>query len=96
MPVWQLDPFDPKSNNWRASTYNRRVIIRAPDEQRAREIANLAFGIIAEHIHGRDTPILPWLHADVVKCQEIEAGPYEEDGEDEIVDPSEYDNESRR
>ena len=30
------------------------------------------------------------------QCQKIEAGPYEEDGEDEILDPSKYDDKWRR
>ena len=96
MPIWQLDPSDPKSNHWRASTYNGRVIIRAPDELRARAIANRAFGIVAEYIPGTDTPLLPWVHSGLVECQKIEAGPYEEEGAEAILDPSKYDNEWRR
>ncbi len=96
MPNWQLDPIDPKSNNWRASTYSGRVIIRAPNEQRAHEIANRAFGIVAVYLSGTDTPLLPWVHSEIVECRKVALGSYEEVGPDEILYPSEYDSDWRR
>ena len=95
MPIWQLDPVNAADNNWRASTYSGRVIIRAPDELRARKIANLAFGIFAEY-PSTDIPDLPWMHSELVECQKTETGPYEEEGAEAILDPSKYDNKWRR
>ena len=80
MPIWQLDPINPTGNNWRTSTYNCRVIIRALDELRARQIADLAFEIVPEHIPSVATPLQTWLDDSFVECQKIEAGPYEEEG----------------
>ena len=91
MAIWQLDPINSSDHNWRASTYVGRVTIRAPDEQRARQIAGRAFGIAADHIPGMEVPITPWLYGHLVGSQRVGAGAYEEEGEDAIVEPSEHD-----
>ncbi len=99
MAIWQLDPIDSSDHNWRASTYVGRVIIRAPDEQRAREIATYALRIAAERIPGMEVPIvpiIPWAYGHLVECERIEAGTHKEDGEDAILEPSEYDDRWRR
>ena len=96
MSIWQLDPINLSDHNWRASTYTGPVTIRAPDEQRAREIASYAFGIAAEHDPELAVPIIPWGYGHLVKCERTEAGTHLEDGEDAIVDPSEYDERWRR
>ncbi len=91
MPIWQLDPIDSTDQNWRASTYSGRVIVRAAAEERAREIATLAFGIAAQHIPGMERPLNPWEYAGLVECQQIEAGAYQEGGPEAILEPAEYD-----
>ena len=96
MAIWQLDPINPSDHNWRASTYAGRVTIRAPDEQRARQIACYAFGIAAEVIPGMEVPITPWEYGHLVKCERTEAVAHSEDGEDAILEPSEYDDRWRR
>ncbi len=96
MPIWQLDPIDSTDQNWRASTYSGRVIVRAPVEKRARQIATLAFGIATERIPGTDPLFPPWKHGDLVECQKIEAGPHQEEGPEAILEPAQYDHEWRR
>jgi len=96
MAICQHDPIDISDHNWRASTYVGRVIIRAPDEQRAREIATYALGIAAEHIPGMEVPTIPWEYGHLVECERIEPGAHAEDGEDAILEPSEFDERWRR
>ncbi len=96
MAIWQLDPIDPTDHDWRASTYSRRVIVRAPTEERARHIATLAFGITPQHIPGMEVPLIPWDYRNLVECQKIEAGPYQEEGAEAILEPAEYDHEWKR
>ncbi len=95
MAIWQLDPIDPKDHNWRASTYSRRVIVRAPTEERARHIATLAFGIAAERTLGMEVPLIPWDYGNLVECKKIEAC-YQEERAEAILEPAEYDHEWKR
>jgi hypothetical protein len=94
--IWQLDPIDPTDHTWRASTYSRRVIVRAPTEEKARHIAFLAFRIAAQSIPGTEVPLTPWDYEYLVECQKIEAGPYQEEGAEAILEPAEYDHEWKR
>ncbi len=96
MAIWQLDPIDPTDHIWRASTYSRRVIVRAPTEERARHIALLAFRKAAEHIPRMEVPVTPWDYEHLVECQKIEGGSYQEEGAEAILEPAEYDHEWRR
>ena len=96
MAIWQLDPIDPKDHNWRASTYSRRVIVRAPTEERARQIATLAFRIVPNYIPGMEELLSPWDYESLVECQKIEPGSYQEDGAEAILEPAEYDHKWRQ
>ncbi len=86
MPVWELEPIDPDDFNWRASTYKGRVVIRAPDEDRAREIAILAFAIGTRRELHEGVPFCPWDHEDKVRCRQLTDPRYPEDGPEEILE----------
>ncbi len=85
MPIWKLEPVNPKDHHWRASKYNGRVFIRAPDELRARDIATSAFNILAEHFGGSETPSQPWIH--FATCTHVERSDFDGEGPDTILGP---------
>ena len=88
MPIWQLDPIDPNSPHWKASTHIGSVIARAPDEKRARNLCKLAFSIATERAHpGQDVLFPPWGQEQVVSCHRLEDSEYEDDGPDTIFEP---------
>ena len=88
MPVWQLDPIDQNDGNWKTSIHCGRVIVRASDERRARELANIAFPIAVEHgLPGGDAIDVPWGQENLVTCHRLGGSEYEEDGPDTIFEP---------
>ncbi len=89
MPIWKLEPVNPEEHHWRASKYNGHVFIRAPNVLRARDIACSAFGIIAQHFGGSETPLQPWVHFVTVTCTRVEISVFDEEGPDTILGPPE-------
>ena len=96
MKIWELQPIDLSHHNWRASTYSGSVIIRAPDKERARRIAMLAFGIATERKLGEEVVFSPWGDDTVVGIQEKTGSGYPDNGPEAILDPAEYDHEWQR
>lgn len=89
MPIWQLEPIDTESENWRTSLYKGKAIVRAPTERRARRVANVAFGLLP--MQGRTFPIFPWPNPKLVSCEKIKGGKYKDSGRDAVLEPAEYD-----
>ncbi len=90
MSIWELTPINSTDTNWRTSRYNEPVVIRAPSEERAREIAVLTFQRAAEREPGETVPICPWGYEGLVQCRQLEESDYSEDGPEAILDPAEY------
>ena len=90
MSIWELTPINSTDTNWRASRYNGPVVIRAPSEERAREIAGRTFQRAAELEPGETVPICPWDYEGLVRCRQLEESDYSEDGPEAILDPAEY------
>ena len=87
MPTWKLEPVNPGEDHWRASTYVGPVIVRAPNEVKARGLAADAFGIAAEKPPGAKVPLLPWVHSWLVTCVRLENSAFDEEGPDTILGP---------
>lgn len=92
MPIWELTPIDSNHPNWRASMHTKPAVIRAPSEERAREIAAQAFREAAEREPGEIGPIPtpPWGDEGLVRCRRLEESVYSEDGPEAILKPAEY------
>ncbi len=91
MAIWQLDPINPGAPDWRASPHVKRVIIRAPNEINARDIAYKNFGTaVTKEFIGENLPRPPWRNESKVKCQQLTNSEWEESGADEILDPPGY------
>ncbi len=87
MPIWQLDPIDTEDPNWEASTYRGRVIVRAPDEGAARDIAQRAFAKAATRPLGEEVRVAPWRDALGVSAKLIRGEQFDEHGPDTILFP---------
>lgn len=95
MKVWELLPMNRDNPNWEASAHNDRVVIRAPTAERARQIAETAFGIATLVVPGTDPKFVPWAHHDMVTCRELAVSDFTADGEEAVLDPAEYDDDWR-
>lgn len=97
MQIFKLQPHKDTldSEHWQASTFKKPVTIRATNEDSARQDANLAFGIAVEKKGlAQTTPVMPWGKIiGLVECIELNDSSYSTDGEEEILDPAEYNDE---
>ncbi len=87
MGIWKLEPVNPDDDHWRASTYVGRLIVRAPDEDKARSLATAAFWGTAEKPPGEEMPRPPWGHPSKVTCVRLEDSGFDEEGPDGILGP---------
>ena len=90
-PVWKLQPIDPASRHWRASTHNAEVIIRAATEDRARDIANDQFAKAHERLPGESVIFSPWRNTDEVACERVTGGEFVDGVGEAILSPAYYD-----
>lgn len=93
MPIWKLEPTSQESEFWEASTYRGTVIVRAPDEQVARQRATEVFGIAVKVRHGRSSPLPPWKDPTLARCARVKESGYPEDGPTKVLEPPHYDHE---
>ena len=97
MKIFKLQPYTDTldSEHWQASTFKGPVTIRTTNENRARQIASLAFGIAVERRGlSQPTPVIPWSKPiGLAECIELDDSSYSMDGEEEILDPKEFNNE---
>lgn len=95
--IWRLSPIDPDSLNWKASIYCGELIIRAPSERSARQIASMALGIAVSRTLGQQTILNPWNRiVGEATCERFENSEHEDIGPDAILFPEEYDFEWKR
>ncbi len=81
MPIWKLEPINPDDDHWSASLYNGPLLVRADDEDIARELATSDYRVGSEKS--------PWLYAWLTNITRIEDSEYDEDGPDTILGPEE-------
>lgn len=88
MTVWKLTPLDLTDPNWEASSHRGTVIVRAPDEEAAREAVEAAFGVKTRFAPGRGVKAPPWKRGTLVRAERISDPKYEVEGPTEILDPA--------
>jgi len=69
MSLWKLQPLDLSDPNWEASSHRGPVIVRAPDEQAARDEAQRAFGVKTRFSPGAAVRTPPWQRASLVAAE---------------------------
>ena len=87
MPIWKLHPINLRHPDWNASAYRGDVIVRAPDERKARWAAARAFTVATTIIPDQDIPPGPWLRLIRVACSELSHSEWNEQGPIEILSP---------
>lgn len=88
MPLWKLTPIDMTDPNWQASSHRGRVIVRAPDEEAAREAAAEAFDVPTRFPPGGGVKAPPWRRPSSVRAELIEDERYDAEGPTEVLDPA--------
>ena len=63
------------------------VIVRAPDEEAARDEAQRAFGIKTRFGPGAGVKTPPWKRASLVSAERVRDERYEEEGPTEVLEP---------
>lgn len=64
------------------------VVVRAPDEESAREEAQKCFGLATRFPPGQGIAAAPWKRPNLVHSEIIEDRRYETDGPVEVLEPS--------
>ena len=87
MPIWKLSPIDLKAEEWKRSMHKGDAIIRAQNEEEARDVATSCFDQFA-----RDTTrtlLCPWPNPALVQCIQLESdSSWEADGPPAVLDPA--------
>lgn len=92
MQVFKLIPSKLNADDWRSSTWQSAVVVRAPSEKAARWAASMAFRIATRSLPGVPVPGNPWRQEELVKVSTLslaeiaEAGWFAE-GPVEILEP---------
>jgi hypothetical protein len=70
------------------SSHRAMAIVRAPDEEAARMVAQEAFGVKTGFTPGAGIKAPPWKRASLVMAERIEDARYQPDGPTEVLEPS--------
>ena len=87
MPLWKLTPLDLKDPNWEASSHHAMAIIRAPDEETARDEAQKALGVKTGFAPEKGIKAPPWKRANLAKVELIEVQRFDSEGPTEVLEP---------
>jgi len=87
MAIWALTPVDLTDPNWEASSHRGRVLVRAPNRQKARAIAARAFGVKTGFRPRQGPRFPPWNRAALVTVERVYDSRFEERGATEVLDP---------
>lgn len=88
MPIWKLDPVDLSDPSWQASSHHGPTLVRAPDEDAAREAAQEAFGVKTRFPPGEGLKAPPWKRPELVTAELVTEGEPEPEGPTEILAPT--------
>ncbi len=88
MVLWKLTPLDLNDPAWEASSHRAMAIVRAPDEESAREAAQQAFGVKTGFKPGQGIKAPPWMRSLLVKAERITDERYDPEGLTEVLEPS--------
>ncbi len=90
MPIYQLSPKNLEDHNWRISSVQETVIVRAGSCDKAREFCARKFVTPDFELDDDPIPMDPWSLPRLVECQEFEAPRWPGDGPKQILDPPGY------
>jgi hypothetical protein len=88
VPLWRLKPIDLSDPNWEASSHKGAVIVRASNEEAARQVADKAFAIKTRFPPGHGVIAPPWLRPALVSAERISDPRFSSEGPDVVLEPS--------
>jgi len=88
MDLWKLTPVDLTDPSWEASAHRGAVMVRAPNEEAARNAAEAAFGVKTRFAPGQSVKAPPWKRETLVRAEKVKDPKYAAEGPTEILDPS--------
>jgi len=74
--------------NWEASSHRGPVIVRAPNEEKARAVAAEAFDVKTGFRAGQGMRFPPWTRAALVRAERIDDPRFEAEGPAEVLEPA--------
>jgi hypothetical protein len=90
MAIWKLLPLKLHSPDWKLSTYQGEVIVRAQNEREARMRATLKFATGAKANVKQTTKLNPWNRPDAVSCEVLTGSEYQEQGDSKVLFPGDH------
>ena len=90
MKIWKLSPLDLDFAGWGCRPHHGDLIVRAEDEEKARNIATQKFRAAVPKLPGQETPLNPWNDSTVVECIELDDSNYSTDGSAELLEPADF------
>jgi hypothetical protein len=88
MAIWHLSPVNLDDPSWEASSHRGAAVIRAENENEAREIAQEAFGVKTGFRPRRRIIAPPWKSTELVHAEHVSDPRFEEEGPAELLSPS--------
>lgn len=87
MKIYKLEPIDKTHKDWRASTTQKTIIVRAENPDKAREITKLKYWLaVGKTATGENLPRCPWKQEERVSCTILENSKYDEKGDPGVLD----------
>jgi hypothetical protein len=88
MLIWKLTPVSTDDPMWQASSHRGPLIVRAPDEESARAVAQKRFGVPTRFAPGTGLGAAPWKRPHLVVTEIVEQSRHDRKGPLEVLEPS--------
>jgi hypothetical protein len=88
MPVWRLVPIDLTDPAWEGSSRRGLAVVRAKTEERARSVAEEAFGVKTRFPPRGGLHVPSWTHSTLVRAEIIDDARYSPEGAETVLEPS--------
>jgi hypothetical protein len=88
MLIWKLVPVDLDDPCWQGSSHRGPVIVRAPDEDRARTAAQSIFGVTTRFPPGAANARAVWKRRELVNAEIVASERFDPVGPVAVLEPS--------
>ena len=88
MLIFRLAPHDLSDPSWQGSSHRGPVIVRAPDEERARDEAQRIFGAPTRFPPGASFARAVWKRPELVAAEIVPPGRFDAEGPVAVLEPS--------
>ncbi len=88
MSLWKLTPVDLTDPNWQASSHRGMAIVRAVNEEAARDVAAEAFDVATRFAPTKGQQAPPWRRPSLVRAEKIEDDRFESEGAPTVLVPA--------